>query len=243
MKGWLRHLSNSFSARLSLWVTGIVTAIYVVSLYLIFQFSLTFKDDSLESIMRTLIEADYNRLMWLAFLVVGAGLLLLLLVCRFLIDRNLKPLDLLADMVRRIIEHHAEGRQESGLNQETVIPGERKDEIGGLQRSFLTMQQTLSGYIDEIRQKTDTLKQRQMELEVAYERAQEDQRVKTAFLRNTSQQIIQPVNAIQTLTTAIATNYQNFSDEDMSKIRSEIVSHTNEITLLIDQKLITSQQT
>ena len=112
-----------------------------------------------------------------------------------------------------------------------------------MQSSFLTMQQTLSGYIDEIHQKTDTLKQRQMELEVAYERAQEDQRVKTAFLRNISQQIVQPVNAIHTLTTTIATNYQNLSEEDLSQIRSEIISHTNEITLLIDQKLITSQQT
>ena len=236
-------MRNSFSARLSLWVTGIVTAIYVVSLYLIFQFSLTVKDDSLESIMRMLIEADYNRLMWFAFMVVGVGLLLLLLVCRFLIGRNLKPLDLLAETVRRIIEYHAEGGQDSGLNQESVIPGERKDEIGGLQRSFLTMQQTLSGYIDEIHQKTDTLKQRQMELEVAYERAQEDQRVKTAFLRNISQQIAQPVNAIHTLTTTIATDYQNLSEEDLSRIRSEIISHTNEIIILIDQKLITSQQT
>lgn len=243
MDRWLRNLRNSFSARLSLWVTGIVTAIYVVSLYMIFQFSLTVKDDSLESIMRSLIEADYNRLLWLAFMVMGVGLFFLLLVCRFLIDRNLKPLDLLAETVRRIIDHHAEEGQGSGLNQEFVIPRERKDEIGGLQSSFLTMQQTLSGYIDEIHQKTDTLKQRQMELEVAYERAQEDQRVKTAFLRNISQQIVQPVNAIQTLTTTIATNYQNLSEEELSQIRSEIISHTNEITLLIDQKLITSQQT
>ena len=232
---------KSFSARLSLWVTGIVTAIYVVSLYLIFQFSLTVKDESLGNIMQTLIEADYNRLLWLAGLTVVAGILLLLLVCRILIDRHLIPLDQLAETVRHISDHHGD----TGLEQvpTPVIHGERKDEIGGLQSSFITMQQMLAGYINEIHQKTDTLKQSQQELKVAYQKAKEDQRVKTAFLRNITQQIVQPVNALHALTTNIATNYQELSEEDLSRIRSEIISHTNEITALIDQKLITSQQT
>lgn len=243
MKGWLRYLRSSFSARLSLWVTGIVTAIYVVSLYLLFQFSLTFKDDSLENIMQTLIEADYNRLLWMAFLIVGVGLLLLLVVCRFLIDRNLKQLDQLAETVRHINEHHTEGRQTSGFHQEPEIWNERKDEIGSLQRSFLTMQKMLTGKINEIHQKTDDLKDRQKELELAYERAQEDQRVKTAFLRNVSQQIVEPVSSIHTLITTIAANYQDLSGDDLSRIRAEIISQTNEITFLIDQKLIISQRT
>ena len=231
---------KSFSARLSLWVTGIVTAIYVVSLYLIFQYSITVKDESLDNIMQTLIEADYNHLLWLAGLIVVVGLLLLLVVCRILIDRHLRPLDQLAETVRRISDHHGD----TGLNQipTPVISRERKDEIGGLQSSFFTMQQTLAGYISEIHQKTDTLKQCQLELEVAYERAQEDQRVKTAFLRDVTQQIVQPANALHSLTNTIATNYHDLSEEDMSRIRSEIISHTNEITALIDQKLITSQQ-
>ena len=104
------------------------------------------------------------------------------------------------------------------------------------------MQQKLADYINEINQKTDMLKQRQRELENAYERAQEDQRVKTAFLSNITQQLIQPVSDIHTLTSTLATNYHDFSIEDMNRMRAEIVLYTNEITLLIDQKLITSQQ-
>jgi methyl-accepting chemotaxis protein len=238
MKRWLQYLRSSFSARLSLWVTGIVAAIYVVSLYLIFQFSLAVKDDSLESIMQDLIEADYNRLLWIAFLVVGVGLFLLLLVCRFLIDRDMKQLDQLADTVRRINDHHTK----EGLSQEPMTWKERNDEIGSLQRSFLTMQQTLAGYINEIHQKTDDLKYRQLELKAAYELSQEDQRVKTAFLRNVSQQIALPVSSIQNLISTIAANYQDLSEEELGRIRAEIVSQTNEITLLIDQKLIISQQ-
>lgn len=233
MRNWLHYIRSSFSARLSLWVTGIVTVIYLVFLYLIFQFSITLRDESLESIMQDLIEADHMRLLWMACLIMVTGLLVLLLICRILIDRNLKPLDLLADNVRRISDNHFEQTQDIG---------ERKDEIGGLQSSFTTMQQKLADYINEINQKTDMLKQRQRELENAYERAQEDQRVKTAFLSNITQQLIQPVSDIHTLTSTLATNYHDFSIEDMNRMRAEIVLYTNEITLLIDQKLITSQQ-
>ncbi len=242
MKKWLRYLRSSFSARLSLWVTFIVTAIYVASLYLLFQFSLTVKDDSLESIMHSLIEADYQRLIWVANLIVAAGLLILLLVCRLLIDRNLRPLDTLAENVRYISERSTPGSMTPEQPLRIQYQG-RKDEIGGLQVSFLTMQQTLDGYISEINQKTNTLKLRQKELESAYEHAQEYQHVKTAFLRNITQQLIPPVSTIHSLTTTIANNYQELSEEEIGRIRSEILLHTNEITLLIDQILSASQQT
>ena len=233
MKRFLRYLRSSFSARLSLWVTVIVTVIYVVSLYLIFQFSLSVKDESLVSIVQTLIEADYKRLVWVANLTVIVGLFLMLLACRLLIDRALKPLDTLAHNVRNLSDNYfGETKSVSG----------RKDEIGGLQTSVATMQKTLAGYIGEIQQKTEDLKQRQHELEEANKRAQEDQRVKTVFLSSMTRQIGIPVSGIHQLTTTLADNYQELSLEEMSRIRSEILSHTNEITLLVDQQLMFSQQ-
>ena len=53
-----RYLRSSFSARLSLWVTGFVTAIFVVALTLLFRFSLTVvKEESLEQNMQVLEHA------------------------------------------------------------------------------------------------------------------------------------------------------------------------------------------
>ncbi len=53
-----RYLRSSFSAQLSLWVTGFVTVIFVVALTLLFRFSLSVvKDESLEQNMQVLEHA------------------------------------------------------------------------------------------------------------------------------------------------------------------------------------------
>ena len=55
---FFRYLRNSFSARLSLWVTGFVTAIFVVALILLFRFSrAVLKDEALEQNMEMLEHA------------------------------------------------------------------------------------------------------------------------------------------------------------------------------------------
>ena len=233
MKRWIQQLLSSFSARLSLWVTGIVTAVYVVSLYLLFRFSLSVRDESLDTIMQSLLKADNERLLWEAVLIALVGLFLILLACRLLINGTLKPLDTLADNVKRL----------SNNNFGESIPYDgRQDEIGSLQESFSTMQQTLANYIHEIHQKTETLKQRQQELEAAHERAQEDQRVKTAFLQTITQQIAQPVGAVHALSIKVGNDYQTLTKEEMSQICSEMMAYTNEITRLNDQQLQTLKQ-
>ena len=55
---FFRYLRSSFSAGLSLWVTGFVTAIFVVALTLLFRFSLSaVKDEALEQNMEVLEHA------------------------------------------------------------------------------------------------------------------------------------------------------------------------------------------
>lgn len=60
----LQYFRRSFSARLSLWVTGFVTIIFVVALILLFRFSLAVaQDESQERIMQVLehaaLQADH----------------------------------------------------------------------------------------------------------------------------------------------------------------------------------------
>jgi len=236
-----RYLRSSFSARLSLWVTGFVTAIFVVALTLLFHYSqAVVKDESLKQNQQVLehaalrvdrilhqaevtaqipygqcflqglsglyrlenggyrqlqvygrniyhyycpfkntdwgmamlcperdIMADYNRLQITGFIVMAVVLLLLLLLCRIVIDRNLKPLDLLSAKVRRISQNHFD---------EPIPINNRQDEIGELQRSFSTMQQSLASHLNEMHQKTSALQERNQALQTAYERGRDDER-------------------------------------------------------------------
>lgn len=178
------------------------------------------------------IMADYNRLQTTGILVMIAMLLLLLLICRLVIDRNLKPLDLLSLKVRRITQNHFD---------EPIPTNNRKDEIGELQCSFSAMQQALASHLSEMHKKTAELQDRNAALQAAYERGLEDERIKTAFLSSISEQIIAPVNDIYADTDRLSDSYQGLTKEEMSRLQQQISAHIDTITSLIDQTLITSQ--
>jgi nitrate/nitrite-specific signal transduction histidine kinase len=176
--------------------------------------------------------ADYNRLQTTGILVMVAVLLLLLLICRLVIDRNLKPLDLLSVKVRRITQNRFD---------EPIPTNNRQDEIGELQRSFSAMQQALASHLSEMHQKTAELQDRNVALQAAYERGLEDERIKTAFLNSISEQIMVPVNDIYAATDRLSDSYQRLTKEEMSRLQQQISTHIDTITSLIDQTLITSQ--
>lgn len=235
MKRLYSYIQHSFTARLSFWVTGIVIGVFVVTLMIMFRFTINVvRDKSLGSYMQSVIMEDFKHLQVFSFLIVAVALLLLLIACWKLIDMFLAPLDKLAEDVKAL-------SWRDGF-EETIKDEGRKDEIGGLQSSFSTMQHMLVNYLGEIRQKTEALRQRQKELETAYERAKEDQRVKEAFLSNITRQIAQPVNSINLLTNSICSDYKILSEQEMGRIRQVIMAYTNDITSLIDETLISSQQ-
>lgn len=235
MKRLYSYIQHSFTARLSFWVTGIVIGVFVVTLMIMFRFTINVvRDKSLGSYMQSVIMEEFKHLQVFSILIVAVALLLLLIACWKLIDMFLAPLDKLAEDVKAL-------SWRDGF-EETIKDEGRKDEIGGLQSSFSTMQHMLANYLGEIRQKTEALRQRQKELETAYERAKEDQRVKEAFLSNITRQIAQPVNSINLLTNSICSDYKILSEQEMGRIRQVIMAYTNDITSLIDETLISSQQ-
>lgn len=177
------------------------------------------------------IMADYDRLQTIGIIVMVVVLLFLLLICRLVIDRNLKPLDLLSSKVRRISQNHFD---------EPIPTNNRRDEIGELQRSFSTMQQALMSHLSEMHQKTEELQDRNEALQAAYERGLEDERTKTAFLSNISARIMVPVNEIHAATDRLA-HYQDLTKEDMTRLQQQISAHSETITSLIDRTLLTSQ--
>ena len=179
------------------------------------------------------ILADYQHLRIYAWLIVSIGLLLVLLICGIVIERHIRPLRLLASATQRIIDGHFD---------EKIPDSGQKDEIGQLQNSFSTMQHALSAYIDEMRRKTTVLRQHSDALMVAYQRAQEDDRVKTAFITNITDQMTQPVSALGAATERVTSDYHHLSREEMDRAQMEITTETSRVTQLLDQILLTAQE-
>lgn len=134
------------------------------------------------------IFGDYNNLRFYVLAIAVVGLLLLLLLCSIFIHRQLLPLQMLTDSAKRIANGHYD---------ETIPDSHQKDEIGRLQDNFQQMQQSLSSHIGELEQLTVTLQERGKSLKTAYEQAQKADRMKMAFLRNMTNQMIGPAEAIE----------------------------------------------
>ena len=103
------------------------------------------------------------------------------------------------------------------------------------------MQQALVSHLSEMHQKTAELQERNQALQVAYKRGREDERTKTVFLSSISEQIMVPVNEIYVATDRLSERYQNITKEEMNQLQQQISAHSDTITSLIGQTLITSQ--
>ena len=133
------------------------------------------------------IFGDHNSLRYYMLAIAIVGLLLLFLLCRDIIHRQLLPLRMLTKSAQHIANGH----------YDEIIPESRhKDEIGRLQNNFQQMQQSLASYIGELEQLTTTLKERGEGLRVALNQAQKADRMKTAFLHNMTNQMAEPAEAI-----------------------------------------------
>ena len=175
----------------------------------------------------------YNSLQKSLMFIAIVGLLLLFIFCIFIIRRSLQPLKQLAHSAHRIAE---------GDYDEKVPDSERQDEIGHLQQSFSLMQQSLAHHIDEMNHTTDTLTQRNHELQHAYELAKEADRVKTAFLNNMTDQMSHPVAVINAESDILHQNYTTFTPEEMAAHVDKMLENTEAVTQLLNQLLDASEQ-
>jgi len=114
--------------------------------------------------------------------------LLVFLLCRLVIHRQLTPLTMLSRKARRIAE---------GNYDEPIPASKKKDEIGRLQDNFKLMQQSLATHIDELEKLKETLKIHGADLREAYAQAKQADKMKTAFLHNMTNQMIAPAEKIQ----------------------------------------------
>ena len=154
------------------------------------------------------------------------GVIILLVILWKVIAYHLLPLHHLADSAQSIADGH--------LN-EPIPDTNHKDEIGQLQNSLSKMQLSLAEYMNEMRQKQDTLNRQNAQLQEAYSEAQEYEKMKDKFLHDMTSQMTAPVDTVCHNTYSICADYHTMSKAEMAKKQIDILEATEEITLLLDQ--------
>ena len=150
------------------------------------------------------IFGDYNSLTYYVLAITIVCLLLMFLLSRTVVHHQLKPLLMLTEKAQRISQGHYD---------EPIPESHQTDEIGQLQNNFQQMQQRLSTYIGELEQLTTTLRERGEGLSKTYEEAKKADRMKTAFLHNMTNQMIEPAEAIEQDVNALSKEGKNVADD------------------------------
>ncbi len=197
---------DSLSTQIILWVCGCSLAIFAV----------------------VFLCMHYYDLPSFPIVMAAVSLLVLLLLCKLVVDHHLRPLGILAKSAQRMADGHLDER---------VPDSGRKDEIGQLQNNFVAMQHSLSDYISDLQRKRETLSVQNEKLQTAYEQAKEADHVKERFLSNMTEQMTHSVSSITSLTETVCNDYKHISRADMAKLQIQILNDTETVTLLLNKML------
>ena len=166
------------------------------------------------------IFGDYNNLTYYVLAITIVGLLLMFLLSHAVIKSRLKPLIMLTAQA----QHIAEG------NFNEPIPDSRHiDEVGRLQDNFQLMQRSLATQIEELENLKNTLYSRCDGLRRAYDQAKKADRMKTSFLHNMTNQMMEPADAIEQDVQQLC----NLADHDTAQLVSDIQKKGKAITVLL----------
>ena len=179
------------------------------------------------------IFGDYNHLLYTVLIIAVIGLALLLLSCRFYIRHQLLPLRKLEQSA----QHIAEGNYDNPIRY-----SRRRDEVGRLQNHFREMQQSLATRMGEMKQLSETLKERGEELQATYEQAQAAERMKTNFLYNMSDQMMSPVEGIRKRVQTISNTNGKLTEEETNQLVDGIQQRGEKVTALLNQLIAESEK-
>jgi methyl-accepting chemotaxis protein/sigma-B regulation protein RsbU (phosphoserine phosphatase) len=172
--------------------------------------------------------ATYDRLQKRMFFIMVCGLLSLLVFCCYFIHIQFRPICLLDLSAQRLAAGHFD---------KPIADSYRKDEVGALQKSFRAMQRSLGRYLATIEQRKIVLSRQNEALRVAREKVREADRLKSVFVHNMTDQMIQPVIKIDTLVDTIYKNHMQLSHEEVVGIVDEMSEQTRMVTQLLDKTI------
>ena len=166
------------------------------------------------------IFGDYNNLQYYVLVISIIGLLLTFLLSHAVIKSRLKPLLMLTSQAQHIA---------AGNFSEPIPDSKHIDEVGRLQDNFQLMQRSLATQIDELESLKNTLYQRCEGLRKAYDQAKKADRMKTSFLHNMTNQMMEPADAIEQDVLQLC----NQPDLDTAQLVSDVQKKGKAITELL----------
>ncbi len=174
------------------------------------------------------IFGDYNVLTYLVLVITVLGILCFFIFCRMLIRHRMKPLRMLIKSAQRVEEGH----------YDEIVPNtQREDEIGQLQEHFQQMQRSLSAKSSELKQLTETLKERGEVLRKAYGNAQGSDRMKATFLHYMTTQMTEPSSLIERSVIKLSNNYDAISPQE-ADYEVEVIQKQGKVILdLLDHMI------
>ncbi|MBQ9666365.1 MAG: HAMP domain-containing protein [Bacteroidaceae bacterium] len=173
----------------------------------------------------------YNRLFYIVLGIIVIGLLLLLVVCRQIVNSAIVPVNQLARKARHLA---------AGNFDERMPHSDRIDAVGQLQNSFATMQQSISDHINGIQRMNVEIEQRNEELVKANELAREADLKRTAFMQDITHQVRTPLNIITGFSQVLREGSEFVSEEEMETIIDAMQENSKNITYIINMLITAS---
>lgn len=174
------------------------------------------------------IFAGFDHLLLRVLTITVCGLLLFFILSRLVFRIQLKPLRKLTEALESMTQ---------GNFNTKVSKTRRNDEVGLFQQHFRDMQEKLNKKVEKKKQLTATLEQRRDELQATYDQVKEDNRVQTDFLRNMTNQLIEPSEVIINSTVRLCNNYQNIGLRDAKREVNIIREQSDSILSILVQML------
>lgn len=173
----------------------------------------------------------YNRLYYIVIVIIVIGLLLMLFLCRHIINGAIVPVNRLARQARRVA---------AGNFDEPMEKSDRLDAVGQLQNGFGLMQQFIAKYINDIKEVNAEIEKRNEDLVIANEQAQKALESKTAFMQDVTHQVRTPLNILIGFSQVIRTDHHSVPDEEMEMILDAMQENSQNIKGIINKLLMAS---
>ena len=167
--------------------------------------------------------ARYNRMIIIVWVIITVGLILLLLFCYQIVRRAVQPLSQLDHAVRRIADGHFD---------EPLHKSSRRDSVGRLTNSFVSMQQSLAESVTDIQRVNDELQQQNDELAAAYQLKLDTNNKKTLFIRDMYHEIRTPLNIVNGFTQVLSGMFHEIPDNELIDITTRMKSSAEAISHL-----------
>lgn len=160
-----------------------------------------------------------------------AGLLLLFVLSRFIIHRQLKPLRALASSAHHIAQGHYD---------EPIADSRQADEIGQLQDNFRLMQQSMSKHVSDLEEMKTTLEERGRTLRATYTQARKADRMKMAFLHNVTNRMLAPAEALVSDVNVLSD--PEVGQQRIAAVVDDIRSNSDAIAAMLNEVLDMSEK-